>query len=434
MKRMLKTIGMLTGLSLFATGCLGGAGAGGEEASGNSNGEETGDQITLSYYSTATNESDVDTMKDVVAQFEEEYPEIDIDANYPAGEYESLLRVKMAANDMPDVFDTHGWAINRYGEYVEDLSEMDWTENLDPALEPILKDEEGKVYAYPLNQAKDGLTYNANVLEEYGVEPPETFDQFMDALRTIEEKSNGEVTPLWFHGSEKSALGQYFDQFATPLLTTHPDHNYEEELLNRTFDWSNYTFLPEKLLQMQDEGLLNEDVLTAQLQQRNELLVQGKIAFIVGGGVSGSQIEELNPDAKVGVMPMPAIHEGGVQSWIGGERHTVAIWKDTEHMDAAKKFVEFLAQPEVAKQVAEGTNLPAGLSNVNAENYYSDYYDQYSDVKVQPYFDRVYLPSGMWDVMGTTGQELLSGSLTPEQVSEQMAEEYNRLSDQAESE
>lgn len=429
MKKLLKMMGTLSATAILMTGCLGGAG-GGEDATADQEGE-----VTLTYFSTATTESDMAVMEDVVAQFEEEYPNINIEENYPASDYESLLRVKMAANDMPDIFDTHGWAINRYGEYVADLSQMDWTEHLDPALEPLLVDEEGKVYAYPLNQAKDGITFNATLLEEYGIEIPETFEEFMTALETVKAESNGEVTPLWFAGSDRGAVAQYFDQFATPLLITHEDHDYGDELQDGTFDWSNYTFLAEKLLEMQQKDLLNEDILTAQEQQLNELMAQNQIAFIVGGGnLLGPQIEELNPDIELGTAPMPAIHEGGEQSWIGGERHTVAVWKDTPHMEEAKQFIEFLAQPEIAKQVAEGTNLPAGLTNVETDNYYSEYYEMYSDVEVQPYFDRVYLPSGMWDVMGNTSQELLSGALTPEEVSNIMKEEYLRLREQAEEE
>lgn len=414
MKNFIKATVLLSSVALFAAGCSGG----GDEASK--------DKVELTFYSTVTNESDQKAMDEMIAKFEEENPDIDIKESYPAGEYESQLRVKMAANDMPDLFDTHGWAKNRYGEYVEDLSDMDWVADLDPALESILKDEEGKVYAYPLNQAKDGLTYNAGLLEEYGIEPPKTFDELMAALETVKEKSNGEVTPLWFAGSDKNPLAQYFDQFSTPLLITHEDHNYEEELLDGSFDWSNYTYLPEKLKEMQDKGLLNVDVLTAQLHEQNQLFAQGKIAFLLQT-IPSEGVRELNPDAELGIMPMPAIHEGGPQSWIGGERHTVAIWKDSEHKEEAKKFIEFLAQPENVKAMAEGTNLPAGLTNAELDIYYGPYFDEYADVKVEPYFDRVYLPSGMWDVMGSTGQELLSGKMTPEQVSKKMGEEYTRL-------
>jgi raffinose/stachyose/melibiose transport system substrate-binding protein len=387
-------------------------------------------KTSLTFYSTATSEEDKNVMKEAVAQFEEENPEIDIEENYPGDGYEDMMRVKMAANDMPDLFDTHGWAKQRYGEYVADLSGMEWADRLDPALDTIFKDDEGKLYSYPLNQAKDGINYNANLLEKYGIEPPTTFDGFMEALHTIKEKSDGEVTPLWFDGSDKSAFGQYFDQFATPLLVTDEEKNYEEELLDGSFDWSHYTFLPEKLKEMQEEGLLNEDVLTAQIQQRTALMAQGKIGFIFGGGSLGPAVEKLNPEVKVGVIPMPVIHEGDEPSWIGGERFTVAMAENSEHKEEAKKFIEFLAQPDVVKMIAEGTSLPAGLKDVEADNYFAEYYKQFENVKVQPYFDRVYLPGGMWDVMGATGQELLADKMTPEEVSEKMAEEYTRLLEQ----
>lgn len=419
MKKLFTSLITISAIALFATGC--------------SNNTSSEDKVTLTYFSTATTEDEKNTMEDAVAKFEDENPDIDIDENYPAGEYESMLRVKMAANDLPDLFDTHGWAKNRYGEYVTDLSDMAWVENLDPAFEPILKDDDGKIYAYPLNQAKDGLSYNATMLEEYGINPPETFDELMEALETVKEKSGGEVTPMWFAGSDKNTLAQYFDQFATPLLVTDEEHNYEDELLDGSFDWTNYTYLPEKLKEMQEKELLNVDVLTAQQHELNDLIAQGKVAFIVaGGGQLGPTIEELNPDIEIGVQPMPAIHEGGEQSWIGGERHTVALWKDSKHPEEAKKFIEFLAQPEMAKEVAEGTRLPSGLTNVKTDNYYNDYFEKYADVKVEPYFDRIYLPGGMWDVMGTTAQELLSGKMSPEEVSEKMGEEYTRLRKQEE--
>lgn len=418
MKKLFMSITMLFTVALIAAGC--------------SSSNEDSSKVSLSFYSTLTVEADKKAVVEAIAQFEEENPNIIIEENYPAGNYESMLRVKMAANDMPDLFDTHGWAIERYGEYTADLSDMDWVENLDPAMYPVFKDDKGKVYAFPLNQAKDGLSYNENILNEFGIEPPKTFDAFMEALRTIKEKSNGDVVPLWFSGSDKGSLAQYFDQFATPLLITHEDHNYEKELLEGTFDWSNYTYLVEKLKEMQTEGLLNIDVLTAQTHELNELMAQGKIGFVVSSGSIGPDVSELNPDIQVGVQPMPTIFDGGVQSWIGGERHTVALSKDSKHPEEARKFIEFLAQPEIAKKIAEGTNLQAGLTNVETENFYTKYYEMYADVKIEPYFDRIYLPSGMWDVMGTTSQELLSGVMKPEDVSAKMGEEYLRLRKQAE--
>ncbi|AIF65607.1 binding protein msmE [Terribacillus saccharophilus] len=384
-------------------------------------------QTKLTLMSTATNKADQEIFKEVVSEFEEENPNIDIEDTYPTDGYEEMARVKMAANDMPDLFDTHGWSTTRYVEYTEDLSDMAWTENLDEAMASILTDETGKLNAYPINQALDGITYNKNLLDEYGIEPPETFDEFMTALETVKEKSGGEVVPFWLGGSDKSQFGQYFDQFATPLLITSPSNSHGDALLDGSFDWSNYTYLPEKLEEMNDKGLLNKDAVTAQTTQVADLLAQNKVAFIMMSGSIGREVSELNPDVQLGTMPVPAIHADDEPSWIGGERFTLAISNDSEYKEEAKKFIEYIAQPEVAKKFAEGTSLPDALTNVDADNYFADFYNQYEGTRIEPYFDRAYLPSGMWDPMGATGQELVSGAMTPEQVSKKMNEEYSRL-------
>ncbi|MEH7799798.1 ABC transporter substrate-binding protein [Bacillus pumilus] len=399
-------------------------------ACSNSGTSEANGKVTLTLFSTMSNSGERKAFEEVIREFEKEHPHLRIDANFPGNSYEDTIRVKMGANDMPDLFDTHGWAKLRYSEYVADLKEMDWVKQLDPSLDQILKDQDGKVYAYPLNQAKDGLSFNANLLKDYDIEVPRTLDEFKSALLTVKEKSKGEVVPLWIPGGDNSNIAQVFDELATPLLITSPNHRYGKDLENGSFDWSLYTPLAQFMKELKDQDLLNKDVLTAKLSQAPELMAQNKIAFTFVGGSLGPEATELNPSIKVGTMPVPAIHEGDKQSWIGGERFTVAAWKDSKHLKEAKQFIDFLAKPENAKKIAEGTSSEAALKQVKAKNYYSMFYNQYEEVKIEPYFDRKYLPSGMWAVMATTGQELLAGSITPEQLSKKMEEEYKRLKKQ----
>ncbi|MGE6632250.1 ABC transporter substrate-binding protein [Bacillus sp. NPDC077027] len=394
---------------------------------GNGGSSDANGKVTLTLFSTMSNSGEKKAFEEVIHDFEKEHQQIKIDANFPGNSYEDMLRVKMGANDMPDLFDTHGWAKLRYSEYVADLQEMDWINKMDPALDNILKDESGKVYAYPLNQAKDGISYNATMLKEYGIDIPRTLDEFKRALQAVKEKSNGEVVPLWIPGGDNSNIAQIFDELATPLLITDKQNSYGKALENGTFDWSTYTPLAQTMKEFKDNDLLNKDVLTAKLSQAPELMAQNKIAFTFVGGSLGPETTTLNPSVKVGTMPVPSIHEGGQQSWIGGERFTVAAWKDSKHLKEAKQFIDFLAQPKNAKKIAEGSSSETALKNVKATNYYSEFYQNYQDIKIEPYFDRKYLPSGMWAVMSTTGQELLAGSITPAQLSKKMEEEYNRL-------
>ncbi|MBD1380687.1 ABC transporter substrate-binding protein [Metabacillus arenae] len=425
MKKLFSMFLFVIAFTVITAGC---SRAGSNESA--SNETKNDGKVNLSLFLTLGNEGEKKAIEGLVEKFEEENPTIDIQVNLPGAGYEDMLRVKMAANDMPDLFDTHGWSQLRYGEYVADQKDMDWVQHLDPALDQILKDKDGKVYAFPINQAKDGISYNVNILEKYGIKAPKTLDEFMTALETVKEKSKGEVTPLWIPGGENGNIAQIFDELATPLLITDEENSYGDQLLDGSFDWSKYTPLPEKIKEMQEKGLINEDVLTAKPQQATELMAQDKIAFTFVAGSLGPDATELNPEVKVGTMPVPAIHEGDKQSWIGGERYTIALWKDTKHPEEAKAFIEFMAQPENVEIMAKATSAPDPLTNVDAENYFSEFYKEYEDIKVEPYFDRVYLPSGMWAVMSTTGQELLSGALTPEQLSKKMGEEYTRLRSQ----
>lgn len=399
-------------------------------ACGNNGASEANGKVTLTLFSTMSNSGERKAFEEVIRDFEKEHQNIRIDANFPGNSYEDMIRVKMGANDMPDLFDTHGWAKLRYSEYVADLKEMDWVKQLDPSLDQILKDKDGKVYAYPLNQAKDGLSFNANLLKEYGIKVPKTLDELKSALQTVKEISKGDVVPLWIPGGDNSNIAQVFDELATPLLITDQKHQYGKDLENGSFDWSHYTPLAQFMKELKDQDLLNKDVLTAKLSQAPELMAQNKIAFTFVGGSLGPEATELNQPIKVGTMPVPAIHEGDEQSWIGGERFTVAAWKDSKHLKEAKQFIDFLAKPENAKKIAEGTSSETALKEVKAKNYYSTFYEKYEDIKIEPYFDRKYLPSGMWAVMATTGQELLAGSITPEQLSKKMEEEYKRLKKQ----
>ncbi|MCA0985261.1 extracellular solute-binding protein [Halobacillus yeomjeoni] len=387
-----------------------------------------GDTITL--FSTISDENVKSEMEAIIDDFESENQGIKVETNFPGGEYENLLKVKMAANDMPDVFDTHGWAQIRYGDYLADLSEEDWASEMSGTIEPVLTDDQGKVYALPLNEAKEGISYNEEVLEEYGVEVPKTFDELMAASKKIHEGSNGEVTPFFFAGADPWTLGQYFDYFATPLLISDEQHDYGEELLNGEFDWSRWTFLPEKFKEMYEKGYINKDVLTAKYSDGPRLFAENKIAFAMYPPSFVTEAKKINENVEAGLMPIPAIHEGDEPTFVGGERYTLGVWKDSPKKEAAKKLLAHFAKPENAKRMAEASGLPAGLEGVQAESMYQEYYQKYSDVRVYPYFDRVYLPNGMWDVMTTLGQEVLSGAITPEQYSERMSEEVERLRSQ----
>ena len=141
-------------------------------------------------------------------------------------------------------------------------------------------------------------------------------------------------------------------------------------------------------------------------------------------------MKKINSNVKLGVFPIPAIHEGDKPTFAGGERYTLGLWKDSKHPKEAKKLLAFFSKEENVKKMADVTFSPAPFKNVEGGAELTTYYEKYKDTRVFPYFDRVYVPNGMWDVMLTNGQELISGNITPEQYSENMEKEVKRLNSQ----
>ncbi|WP_158602258.1 ABC transporter substrate-binding protein [Cohnella endophytica] len=366
-------------------------------------------------------------LEDIAKQFHEENPNIKVDFSAPGADYENIMKVKMASNALPDVFSTHGWAKVRYGEYLADLRDEAWVPQIDDSIKPVVTDDSGKVYALPIDQDKSGPVYNKEVLDKYGVKVPTTWDELLAAAEIIKTKSNGQVIPIHIGGADSWPVGQFFDFMATPSFIS-PQTNFASQYLDGTFDWKQFDKLPQMFLDLQKKGYLNKDVLTSKYDDSAKAFAEGKVAFGFYGPFLIEEAKKTNPNVKGGLMPIPSVEAGDKPTFAGGEKTTWGVWKDSPNQEAAKKFVAYFAKPENVAKVATANALPPGLKGVeiNAGDLTADF-QQYASTPVFPYYDRVYLPNGMWDVMCKNGQDLLAGGITVSEFSENMKQEFDRL-------
>lgn len=386
-----------------------------------------GGTITLTVTTNAVGDQ-AKVLQNIAQKFTQQNPNIKVDFSAPGAPYENLMKVKMASRHLPDVFSTHGWAVIRYGSFLADLRDQSWAAKISPSIKSVITDSSGKVYVLPMDQDKTGPMYNVDLLQQYGIEVPSTFDELVAACQTILDKSHGQVTPIHIGGADAWPIGNFFDFFATPSLIS-PPNNYQAALKNGTFDWAtNWTPLAQKFQLLHQKGCLNKDVLTAKYSDSVQAFAQGKAAFGFYGPYLVDEIKKINPNVHVGLMPIPSVVSGDAPTFAGGEKTTWGVWKDSPHLDAAKKFVAFFAQPENITLVAQADGLPPGLDGVQADlGSLTTYFQKYSSAPIFPYFDRVYLPNGMWDVMCKDGQDLLANSITPRQFSDSMKQQFDRL-------
>ena len=348
---------------------------------------------------------------------------INVEFSVPGDGYEALMRTRMATNDLPDVFSTHGWAVARYSPFLRPLNDQPWVSQLSPLIAPMITCADGNVYVIPVDKDVGGIVYNRDILASLDIDVDDlvTWSDFEEAL--VITRDAGYI-PVFLGGADDWTIGQFFNSVAPSYFITNEAHNYQEELLNGTFDWELWAPLAEMFRDWNEAGFLNEDATTADYGTITRELGQGNVAFALFGNYAIADASAFG-DANLGMMWIPALDPSDEPTLIAGERLAMGVWKDTPHEEEALMFLEFLARPDIMARLAEAGSMPAGFSGVYVDiGDVAQDIERYADLRTFPYFDRVFLPSGMWDDMCNTGIGILNGSMSIEDVIRIMEESY----------
>lgn len=119
-----------------------------------------------------------------------------------------------------------------------------------------------------------------------------------------------------------------------------------------------------------------------------------------------------------------------------GEGTAFGIWKDTQNEAAAKAFLNYMAQPEVASKMGKATGNISSLKSVadlTKEEYGQklvlDMQAKYGDVLYENLWDRKYMPSGMWSIFDSA-EKMLTDDYSEagiQDVVDYLAESYTDL-------
>lgn len=359
---------------------------------------------------------------------------IKIDLVCPGDNYEELLKVRMASNNMPDLWSTHGWAVARYSEYLYTLNEQPFAGDISPLIMPMITDSEGLIYTLPVNVDLCGMTCNTDVLEAAGIDPKSivTWADFTDACAALKEQG---IRAIAIGGKDIWTAGAYFNYVAGPWFDAEGDDNFTEQLLDGTFDWNLWGEVTQLYADWYNAGYINEDCLTADYDTAMRLLAENKAAFFFHGASSAASARSKNPEANITMIPWPSKNAEQKQQLYAGEHISFGVWKDSKHLDEALQLLNYFASADAMSYMATASGMPAGLVNVESETgNLSDFYDYVlnnENIRSVPYFDRSYLPSGMWDDMCVTSEFVLGGDEDAvEHTVEYMRDSYEEKLDQ----
>ena len=378
---------------------------------------------------TNADEQTFNAVNGVFEKFMEENPGVKISYTTQGSDYEQLMKARMASNDLPDIFATHGWSVARYSEYLRPLNDQPWFGTVEEAFKRNSDIADGQIFVLPLNMDQGGLMYNKTLLAELGIEIPKTWDEFMAACQLAKDKG---YTGVFIAGKDSRQPANLMDIAATTFLASCEDKGYTDQLADGSFDWNNWTPVSQLLMDLKAKGYLNVDCVTCDPVDAAPRMAENNILFLMSSSPDLiGQAQEINPEAQYGMAPIPALNDSYEPAFCGGEREAYGIWKDTENEALCLALLDYLAKPENVKIVCEASGKRPAIQNVSPDlGSVAEDYATYADTAIYPFFDRVYLPNGMWSTMKTIGSALIGEEMTVEESVQTMQADYETLREQ----
>ncbi|WP_265458037.1 extracellular solute-binding protein [Enterococcus sp. HY326] len=359
-------------LSVAALGLVGGLSACGSSSNSSSaDSGSSGDKEEIEFF--FQKQEMLDTMKEIVADFEAENPDITVKlTNVPDGA--TVLKTRMASGDVPDVVhvyphqqDFQTWAES--GTFA-DLTDTDLLDNVkDGVAETYAID--GKDYAVPLSNNAYGIFYNATAFEELGIEAPTTFAEFEEDVQAI--KDAGETPFAEALSSDAAGFMIGFDQLAFATTTGG-------------YDEANAFLLdsPKDSIEVSDpvieEVLSKLDIVRDNYQANaagagyNDSIASfasGDGLMLINGTWALPAIQALEPDFEIRMFAFPG-DEAGQELTAGAADLALAVSETSEHKEASEKFVKFVSSAEEMQKYYDVDGGPVLVDGVDTEGKFPE--------------------------------------------------------------
>ena len=334
--------------------------------------EETKD-VNLSFFTGKV--ETVDLLNEIIANYNEQSGGVTVEQEYQA-DASNIIKIKFASGESPDVMTTYEQEYVDQGKYLDLSNESAWWDRLIPSMKDSCTDlNTGKQFRVCTNMTMAGFFYNKEIFEELGLSVATDWATFKSNLEAI-KKAYPDVDP-WFIFGEAWHLGHLIEFLPHGYIKAkYGATEAKKAMLNNDsskLNWSDpngamCTFA-KNLVELQKEGLLNEDVLTATSDNCVDAFVTGKCAMFSNGMWCLSSILEKDPSMadKIGFAPYPSFMSDGVPVVLVAEDSGYSISADTENVEEAKDFLTYLFSAENQKKYAESLGSPSAFQDVDAK-------------------------------------------------------------------
>lgn len=371
-------------------------------------------------------------MEDIVADFNEENPDINIniiEGPNETDQVEDLYTSSFLLGDSPydlvymDIVWTPKFAA---AGWLKDLSPYISEEELDNFLEGDVNGGmyNGNLYRMPFRTDAGMLYYRSDFLEEAGYEPPETFAELMEISQDLQEEGKAPWGYTW-QGKQYEGLSAMFVE----VLAGFDAFWIDPETLEVGLDEPNAIEAVQFLKNTIEEGVSPPGVTTYEEEDTRRLFQNGETAFLrnwpyVYGLASDSEIA-----GQFDIKPMVSTPKGRSGACQGGWGFGIA--ESTNHPEEAWKVIEYFTKPEIQKRYAlENGQTPTRRDLFDDPDLVAEY--EYLPELLNVLENAVLRPpiaqySQVSDILQRYLSAAISGTMTPERAMNKAARETRTL-------
>jgi alpha-glucoside transport system substrate-binding protein len=242
------------------------------------------------------------------------------------------------------------------GDLVDEHYADDWRE---------LGSVDGTLYGVWFKAAnKSTVWYHIDLWDEAGVEPPDTWEDFLTAAETLRDSG---VTPVAVGGADGWTLTDWFENVY--LRSAGPE--LYDQLTDHEIPWTHES-VREALEILAElfggEGLINDDALGTDFPTSVAMVFAQEEAATVYEGDFVADVISDDTDAELGVeadfFDFPSVDGSGPAVVGGGD--VAVLLEDTE---AGREFMRFLATPEAAEIWAQEGGFTSPNQSVDLDVY-----------------------------------------------------------------
>ena len=302
--------------------------------------KEEAKPVTIKYIVFSTEAYDAYQKMDLIGNFNKANPNItvEIEKVKDSGEFENALKIRKAANELPDIMPMKPYMLANFKDALAPLNDMAEAKNNIFAQQFAI---DGNIVGIPESMFNEFVWYKKSIFKEYNLEIPKTWDDFIKVSSTI--KAGGKYIPILMGG--KDAWPDYpFNEFMPSLEAN--DGNLWNKMATQDEPFAKdqpFYKAYVKIKKLYDSKPFGSDPLGAGFDQVKTMFGT-KGAMIAAGAWFLGDAKKTIPDTNdIGTFFLP------VKDNAGDKLNTVtmvdgffATPKDGKNLEASKTFISYL--------------------------------------------------------------------------------------------